>query len=183
MPGAIFFLGGGGEQLFGTLGHASLICYTACKCPQFCNAKSVQHMCVGLQIGTAAWPLCVIIVGLQVGTAAWPLFVILVGLQIGTAAWPRWYYWPADWHCSLAIVYFLLSASRLALQLGHCLFLLSACRLALQLGRVGIVGLQIGTPAGPLFVTFVGRQSGTAAWPCWYCWPADFQCSLAIVVQ
>ena len=52
--------------------HASLICCTACKCPLICNVMSVQHMCVGLQTGTAAWPLCVIIVGLQIGTAAWP---------------------------------------------------------------------------------------------------------------
>ena len=83
-----FFFGGGGGQLFGTLGHASLICYTACKCPQICNAISMQCMCVGLQISTAAWPLC----------------VIIVGLQSSTAAWPCWYCWPADFHCSLAIV-------------------------------------------------------------------------------
>ena len=140
-----FFFGGGGEQLFGTLGRASLICYTACKCPQSCNAKSVQHMCVG--------------------TAAWPLFVILVGLQIGTAAWPRWYYWPADWHCSLAPL--VLLAGRLALQLGHCLFF--------------IVGQQIGTAAWPLFVFIIGLQIGTAAWPCWYRWPADRHSSWAIV--
>ena len=143
------FFWGGGEQLFGTLGHASLICYTACKCPQICNAMSVQHMCVGLQIGTAAWPLFVILVGLQIGTAAWPLFVFIVrpqigtaawqlfvfiiGLQIGTAAWPCWYCWPADRHCSWAIVcYFCRPAEWYC---GLALLLLLACRFSLQLGH------------------------------------------------
>ena len=155
-----FFWGGGGEQLFGTLGHASLICYTACKCPQICNAMFVQHMCVGLQLGHCLLFLSVCRLALQLGRVG------IIGLQIGTAAWPLfcfhcrpadWHsslaivffnYRPADWHCSLAVLVSL--ACRSALQLGHCLFLLSACRVALRLGRVGIVGLQIFTAAWPL---------------------------------